>query len=454
MNLVSESCDDIPSKVCSQVSGNITVNGFQYSLNKRGVNIVLYDYRSGLYEHRSKYDVLESTAEKTNLQQFLNGLQAGKLLLMTVKDAVTFDESTATALQRFGVSATFATADQSMPRRSMATIAFTGQERKAWEISVNKEGSKGPSVVQKHIMLFRELSGRDDCSQELGAQNWGIPNTAFTAKSMLGSDYQPFYGRLQKNSNGWCSNRGTSVSEYIQVDLGTVKAVTGVAIQGEGGANDGDNYVTKFKLQYSIDNLNWNYYIETGASARIFDGLQRKERIETKVNWFGRTMARYLRIVPTERSTSELSCVRLEFYGCVPKTTIFSVDTLKQLQPFTPYQYHRSPLSVYSFVKEPSKLKFGISNAADNQSLADNIQQIHIYGLYVSPFLSYGKVVDGQRAYETLRNKSTHFISSQFYEIDVSKPSYILLNMTISFRVNWSMLFTYSLLSITGTLGN
>ena len=436
VKLMSESCDDIPNTVCQRTRGHITVNGFQYSLNKRGVNVVLYDYRSGLYEHRSTYDVHGSTTENANLQQFLNGLKGGKLLLMSVRDAVTFDENAATALQLFGVSATFANAASSMPRRSMASITYTGQERKAWEISVNKDGGKGPSAVQQNIMLFRELSGRDDCSQELGAQNWEIPNTAFTAQSNMGSDYQPFYGRLQKHSNGWCSGRGTSVSEYIQVDIGTMKAVTGVAIQGEGGANDGDNYVTKFKLQYSIDNHDWNYYVETGASAKIFDGLQRKERMETKVNWFRRTMARYLRIVPTERSTSDLSCLRLEFYGCAPKTTVFSVDNLKQLQPFTPNKYHKSNLSVCSFVREPSTLKFGISNAAENQSFADNIQQIHIGGLEVSPLLSYGKMVDGRGAHEKLRNQSTHFISSQFYNIDVSKPSYVLLDMIMKFRVN------------------
>ena len=435
VKLLSESCDDIHSDDCSVAKGHITVNGAQYSLDQRGINIVLFDYRSGLFEHRSSYDVVVSSGN-TNLQNFLDTLKGGKLLLMVAKDAVAFNENAAIALQRFGVSATFATSNLPKARCSAATVAYTGQERKSWETSINKAGGTGASVIVRSIMPFRDLDGRDDCSQELGAQNGLIPDFAFTAKSVWNSDFQPFYARLQSLSNGWCSAEGSSISEHIQVDLGTVKAITGVAIQGQGYTGNGVHYVTKFNLQYSTDNRNWHFYVESGSNAKVFDGLRRQERTETSINWFQRTMARYLRIIPTARSTTTSTCICLEIYGCLPSKTIFIIDNLEKLKPFTPYKYHKSTFPVYSLVKEPSKMTFGVSNAADNQSLAIDIQQTHFTGMQVSPMLSYGNKTKDPETRDRIRNESTHFVVSEFYEIHVTQPSYILLNVQINFRVN------------------
>lgn len=447
VTLISESCADISDPDCLKAKGHITVNGFQYSLDRRGINIVLFDYRSGLFEHRSTYDVFGSSTERTKLQTFLNGLREGKILLMVAIDAVIFDESAAQALQRVGVSATFATTNLPSIHCSVAHVAYTGQGRKSWEKSINKVGGEGASVIVKTIMPFRELSGKDDCSQELGAQDRTIPNSAFTAASLWSSSYQPYRARLQESPNGWCSAHKSHISEPIEVDLGTVKIVAGVAIQGEGNTDTSPYYVTKFKLQYSTDNLNWYFYAENGNSAKEFDGVRREGRLETSINWFQRTIARHLRIIPTARWTGEANCIRLEVYGCLPATTIFAVHTLEQFQPFTPYKYNISPLSVYSLVKEPSKMTFGMTNAADNQSLAANIQQIHIYGIEVSPILNYDKIATDKVTHEKIRNQSTHLISSQFYEIDVKQPNYFLLNMNIRFRVSKSTIFVIFVLA-------
>ena len=441
MTLTSESCDDISDPDCSKAKGHITVNGNQHSLDQRGINIVLFDYRSGLFEHRSSYDVLESSTERTNLRNFLNGLKEGKILLMVAKDAVTFDESAAQALQRVGVSATFATTNLPTSRCSMANAAYTGQGRKSWEKSINKVGGEGVSVIVITIMPFRELSGKDDCSQELGAQDGTIPNSAFTAASIWSSSCSPYHGRLQDRSNGWCSQNGSPISDHIEVDLGTVKIVAGVAIQGDGNTDTSQYYVTKFKLQYSTDNLNWYFYVENGNSAKEFDGVRREGRLETSISWFQRRMARHLRIIPTARSTGQANCIRLEVYGCFPATTIFAVHALEQAQPFHTYKYLKVPVSVYSLVKEPSKMTFGMANAVDNQSLAVNIQQMHITGIEISPILNYDNIANDKVTHNKIRNQSTHFISSQFCEINVKQPNYFFLNMTIKFRVSKSMIF-------------
>ena len=326
VKIYSDTCDDT-SGDCAAARGHITINGHQHTTNVRGINAVLFDYRSGVYEHRSSYDVYGFANARTTLTNFLNGLTSGKILFMSVRDSVTLDKSSAMVLQRFGVSATFATTSLPKSRCSMATVAYTGGERKEWEQSINKVGGTGASVIEKTIYIFRELDGRDDCSQEMGIQSRKIPDSAFSAKSIWNNDAGHFPNRARLHNrrySGWCSAKDSPVTDYLQVDIGTVKLLTGIAIQGDGLFN-GVNYVTKFVIDYSTDGSTWVTYKDIGSSnTRVFDGIRRKGQWETGINWFNRTMARYIRIIPSARETSiSVSCIRMELYGCTPKVPIF-----------------------------------------------------------------------------------------------------------------------------------
>ena len=216
------------------------------------------------------------SAAKANLASFLTGLTSGKILFMSVRKKVSFDESSAQALQRYGVSGTLATTNLAQPDCSMAAIAYTGAERKEWEQSVNKVSGAGGSTIEKKIYLFRELPGKDDCSQEMGAQTRRIPDSAFTAKSIWGNDAitQPYRARLHDQSYpGWCSGMNAPVSDYLQIDLGSVKLLMGLAIQARG--TSGHHYVTKFSIEYSVDGSTWTYYKDIGStSAKVFDGIR------------------------------------------------------------------------------------------------------------------------------------------------------------------------------------
>ena len=158
-DIISESCDDVVSPPsCTVVKGYITVNGYQYSMNTRGINTVVFDHRSGVLETRKVFDVLASSTIQNELATYLNGLPPGKILLMAIKDAVAINSFLATALQKYGVSATMATPSLPKSRVSMATVAYTGSERKDWEKSVNKVGGQGASKLNAKIKIFRELA--------------------------------------------------------------------------------------------------------------------------------------------------------------------------------------------------------------------------------------------------------------------------------------------------------
>lgn len=59
---------------------------------------------------------------------------------------------------------------------------------------------------------------------------------------------QPYQGK----PGAWCAIEN-NVNQWISVDLGSIKTITGVATQGR---SDCDQWVTKYVISYSDDNLN------------------------------------------------------------------------------------------------------------------------------------------------------------------------------------------------------
>lgn len=53
-----------------------------------------------------------------------------------------------------------------------------------------------------------------------------------------------------------------ATSSWIQVNLGQTRKVTGIVIQG---CPQGDHWLTKFKLQHSMDGATWTDYTTDGA---------------------------------------------------------------------------------------------------------------------------------------------------------------------------------------------
>ena len=438
MKIISESCDDAGG-TCSNARGHITVNGHQHSLNTRGINIVLFDYRSGIYEHRNTYDVLESTAARTDLANFLNGLSSGKILFMAVQGSVSFSTGAALALQRFGVSASFATTSLPNSHCSMATISYTGKERKTWEKSVNKRDCVGASIIEKTIFIFRDLSGRDDCSQEMGVQSRKIPISGFTARSIYTGEksrHMPYQARLHLRLHpGWCSQIYALVSDFLKIDLGTVKILTGLAIQGH-GTYHGHHYITKFSLDYSIDGYKWLFYTDIGSqSKKVFDGIRRLEVIETRLNWFQRTMMRFIKIVPSARvSANMMTCVRMELYGCTPQTPIFIEDDKGDLNMNIQEVYTKS-LKVHYSVPKETKVVFEMSTAADDKTLSTIVDQVNFKKMNGSIVHDNGTVETNSGMVKIPQDETTKVDTSAKIEFNAAEANYFVFNTNYNFQV-------------------
>ena len=95
-------------------------------------------------------------------------------------------------------------------------------------------------------------------------ENGAISYRQITASSQLDAKHAAIRGRLNlkatANKGGSWSSGSNDSSQWLQVDLGSQHTkVIRVATQGR---DDSPQWVTKYKLQYSIDGVNYHYYTE------------------------------------------------------------------------------------------------------------------------------------------------------------------------------------------------
>lgn len=90
------------------------------------------------------------------------------------------------------------------------------------------------------------------------------------------------------SSTGWRAGKD-SVGQYIQFDLGGKRMVKGVATRGSESHN---SWVTKFKIQTSMDGTTWN--VESNEMDANFD---KTTIVKTLLPIAA--VAKYIRIVPT-----------------------------------------------------------------------------------------------------------------------------------------------------------
>ena len=92
-------------------------------------------------------------------------------------------------------------------------------------------------------------------------ENGAIPDGQLKASTEWDGNLNVPQGRL-RSPRSW-STRYNDANQWYQVDVGSkYTKVTGTATQGRG---DHPQWVKKYKLQHSTDEVNFNYYREQGA---------------------------------------------------------------------------------------------------------------------------------------------------------------------------------------------
>ena len=100
-------------------------------------------------------------------------------------------------------------------------------------------------------------------------ENGAILDGQISASSQWDDDHAPFQGRLYfqatgKKQGAWSAAQ-SNPNQWLQVDLGSqFTKVTRVATQGRNGGYT--QWVKRYKLQYSNDGVNFQYYREQGKT--------------------------------------------------------------------------------------------------------------------------------------------------------------------------------------------
>ncbi|KAG9489140.1 hypothetical protein GDO78_005242 [Eleutherodactylus coqui] len=158
------------------------------------------------------------------------------------------------------------------------------------------------------------------CSDALGLKSHMISDKQITASSVFktwGIDaftWHPHYARLDKigKTNAWTASENNQ-SEWLQIDLGVPKKITGIITQG---AKDFGNiqYVEAFKIAYSDTGSTWMVYQDSRTKTdKVF--LGNSDNYTHKKNLFSPPFsARYVRILP--QAWHERITLRMELLGC------------------------------------------------------------------------------------------------------------------------------------------
>ena len=99
-------------------------------------------------------------------------------------------------------------------------------------------------------------------------ENGAISDLQISASSQKTDSFAASRARLNVKvtgvkQGGW-SPLKDDLNQWLQVDLRSYTTVTRLATQGRDGS---DEWVTKFKLQYSVDGLIYHFYKGSGESS-------------------------------------------------------------------------------------------------------------------------------------------------------------------------------------------
>ena len=101
-----------------------------------------------------------------------------------------------------------------------------------------------------------------------------IADGQITASSEFAANHGANNARLDRPAGsgrtGAWSARSNDVNQWIQVDFGALKSVSGIVLQGR---SEADQWVTKYKVQYSIDGITWQYIQDNSNNDKVSQNM-------------------------------------------------------------------------------------------------------------------------------------------------------------------------------------
>lgn len=174
------------------------------------------------------------------------------------------------------------------------------------------------------------------CSGMLGMVSGQITDAQINASSYADRGWVAENARLLTGRSGWTGQQTKQPfkNEWLQVDLGQDKIVSGVVIQG-GKHRERNVFMKRFKVGHSLDGEDWTFVKEdNNTKPKIFVGNQNHDTPELR--HIGPLVTRFVRIYP-ERATNEGLGLRLELLGCEQEITTTVLPTTASTLPMTTF---------------------------------------------------------------------------------------------------------------------
>ncbi|KAL9972737.1 hypothetical protein ACROYT_G019101 [Oculina patagonica] len=167
-------------------------------------------------------------------------------------------------------------------------------------------------IDKAQLNLLYSCTGYPSCFKAFGMESRKISNSQITASSYK-MYYEPHQARLHMTAsasgNGaWCAGQSHQPREWLQVDLGGMKRVTGIATQGKVDLFV-SAWTTRLEVWYSMDKYNW---------LQAFNGQMVSANFDENSAQYNQApvpfIARYVRFEP--KFWYNEICLRVEIYGC------------------------------------------------------------------------------------------------------------------------------------------
>ncbi|KAK2105154.1 Asparagine-rich protein (ARP protein) [Saguinus oedipus] len=153
------------------------------------------------------------------------------------------------------------------------------------------------------------------CSGMLGMVSGLISDAQITSSNQGDRNWLPENSRLVTSRSGWALPPAphSYINEWLQVDLGEEKIVTGIIIQGW-KHRETKLFMRKFKIGYSNNGSDWKMIMDDSKhKAKSFEGNNNYDTPELRT--FPALSTRFVRIYP-ERATHSGLGLRMELLGC------------------------------------------------------------------------------------------------------------------------------------------
>ncbi|XP_051892361.1 discoidin, CUB and LCCL domain-containing protein 1 [Pristis pectinata] len=182
-------------------------------------------------------------------------------------------------------------------------------------ITLYEAASANGIITRRGSLSEKRIKIRKDCSNVLDGRHF-TASSSWTEKNNIGELTIWSPDKAQTSSKGppwaWAASF-PSDKEWLQIDLGERKNVTGIVTKGS--THNGYNfYVKTYKISHSKDGKSWRFYKRKNSREdQIFEGNANNYQL-VRNNFIPSFVARYVRITP--QRWHQRIALKAEVIGC------------------------------------------------------------------------------------------------------------------------------------------